>query len=131
MRNVKIAKGLIGPKWWKNTVSVDIEGDPQAQQIPEGATQEEKEKIIQNWKKIAVLEVEPKNIPFYTGFISGNYIDFLKFPIETLDGKFGMRIGNGAVTFFAFDPDFEKELKIRLVETVQEDDSRYKELPLY
>jgi hypothetical protein len=133
MKNIKIEKNLSGPDWWKSTFAIKVQGDTSAAELPAGLSREEKEKIIQGWKTIAVLEVEPKNVPFFVGFKSNAYLAILKYPLETLDGKFGMRmrIGKEDVEFFAVDKNLEKEIALKLVETTTEDDNKYLELPLY
>lgn len=131
MKNIKMEKRLVGPGWWRGTFAVEVQGDPNAAAIKAGLNQEEKEKVVQSWRTIAVLEVEPNNSRCYVGFISGTYIGVLKYPLETLDGRFGMRVGPGDVKFFAFDPNLESEIRLRLTEVTKEDDPRYQNLPLY
>lgn len=131
MRNIKIEKTLIGSDWWKSTSTVEAQGDPNAAVLPKGLNQEEKEKMIQSWKSIAILEVNPKNVPFYIGFKNGSYLAILKCPIETENGRFGMRIGRSDVEFFVIDKNLEKEIKLNLVEIATESDMKYQELPLY
>ena len=131
MKNVKIEKQLTGPEWWKSTFAVEVKGDPNAADLPPGLSREEKKRVIQSWRTVAVLEIKPNGAPRYVGFISGTYLGVLKYPLETLDGKFGMRIGRGDVQFFAFDPNFENEIKLTLIEITKEGDPKYRDLLLY
>jgi len=130
MKNIKIEKNLVGDAWWRGAAMIEIKGDPSAAAFPSNVSAEEKEKIIQSWKTVAVFKIT-KNIPFYIGFQSDNYIGFLKSLIETEDGKFGMRIGRDNVKFFAFDPKFENDLQLELSEITTEDNPSYLNLPLY
>ncbi len=128
---VEIEKSLTGDAWWRNITMVETEGDPQAIELTPNLTSEDKMGIIQSWKTIAVLEVDDTSTPFYVGFECGIYIGFLNGAIETDDGKFGMRFGKNRINFFAFDPEFKKDINIKLCKITTEDDSRYPDLPLY
>ena len=131
MKDVITSINLTGPRWWKDVLAVEIKGDPDAADLPADVSSEERGRIIHGWKIVAVFTLEPKDAPAYVGFISGTYIGVLKYPLETLDGKFGMRIGRSDVKFFAFDPNLENEIRLTLIEVTKEDDPRYPDLPLY
>jgi hypothetical protein len=130
MKNIKLEKGLLGPDWWKRCIAVAVPGARDADPLPPDIPKEEKEKIIQGWKTVAVLQGDASK-PFWVGFLAGDEVWILKYEVETLDGKFGMRIGGDEVRFFATDPALENSIQLSLVEIVQEDDSRYADLPLY
>lgn len=131
MRNVKFEKSLLGSEWWKGTFTVEIPGDPNAKKFSAGLNEAEREQIVQGWNTVAVLEAEPRDMPFQVGFTSGGYIGTLSSSIETLQGRFGMRVGPDAVGFFSFDPAFRRDVRLRLVEVTREDDPKYQLLPLY
>jgi len=130
MRNIKLEKNLIGKAWWKGSKAVEVSGVAEAQHFPASLPEDEKEKIIQSWNTIAIFETSfPK--PFQIAFFRENEVWILKFPIETLDGKFGMRIGKHDIKFFAIDSSFLEPVQLSLVEITNEDNPRYSDLPLY
>ncbi len=131
MKNIKIEKNLVGEEWWKDFPAVFIEGDARAAELPKDLSQAEKEAIIQSWKTVAILKASPSNIPFHVGFAVEGLVQFLKFPLETAEGMFGMRVGGGNVTFFVFPADLSASMKLELIEVTEEDDSRYENIPLY
>ncbi|NIM46538.1 MAG: hypothetical protein GTN40_00035 [Candidatus Aenigmarchaeota archaeon] len=130
MRNIKIEKNWMGGKHWPNLAVVDVSGDPKATALPEGLSEEEKEKIIQSWRSIAVLKITPP-VDVRVGYIHDNSSRFLKHKIETLDGMFGMRMGPETLKFIVIPRDLKTELKLELVGIISENSERYKNLPLY
>lgn len=130
MKNIKLEKNLVGSEWWKSTFAVPVEGDPNAAELPKGLAQEEKEKIIQSWTTVAVLEVKGSVSPLL-GFMSKNYVGMLKEPLQTDEGKFGVRIGREAVWFFILDKNLETEPSLKLLEITTIENPQYNELPLY
>lgn len=131
MKNIKLEKALFGTDWWKGAKILSVPGDPTAESVPDNLSKEEQEKIIQGWKKIAVIQAEPSSTAFRIFYIYDGNVIFLKYPIETLNGKFGMRIGKEDAQFFAVDSNFQEPIQLTLIEVVSEDDPKYSELPLY
>ncbi|MEK7649995.1 MAG: hypothetical protein AAB367_03520 [Patescibacteria group bacterium] len=131
MKNTKLEKKLLGREWWKGSKVLSVAGVLGAPMFSSNMTDEEKEKIIQSWNTIAVIEANPKNIPFHIGFIREDDIWILKYPLETLDGKFGMRVGQNDLKLFGIHISVEEAIQLSLVEVVDEKDPRYSELPLY
>lgn len=80
---------------------------------------------------VAVLEVQPTDRQFHVGFKNGENAQRLSAPVETLNGKFGMRVGDGEVEFFVIPIDMNAEVRLRLVELTTDGDLRYENLPLY
>ncbi len=130
MKNIKIERNFVGRAWWKGTKTVNISGIPEADSFSSDLPEEEKEKIIQSWKTIAVLETKSSK-PFQVGFIRGDEVWILKYPIKTMNGKFGMRIGKDNLKFFAIDSTFQDPIQLSPIEIVEEGDPRYSDLPLY
>ena len=130
MRNIKLEKNLIGKEWWKGANTVHISGIEGLKPYSSELSDMENEEIMRGWQTVAVLEVK-RDAPFQVGFFSKGAMWILKEPIATLDGKFGMRIGDGDVDFFAIDFIVQEAVQLTLLETVRENDLRYTDLPLY
>lgn len=98
--------------------------------IPEGASQAQGEEVVQSWQRIAVLEASP-DIDVFFGFKIGDHAQFMNTPVQTDNGKFGARIGDGDVSFFVIPKDMESRPLLRLVAITDIDDPKYSDLPLY
>lgn len=131
MRDIKKEKNLIGKENWPKIPIIKIKGTKGVENIPDGMSQEEGEKIIRTWEKVAVLKAVPSDVPFYIGFIVDTHAQYLKYEIETKDGAFGMRLGPEDPTFFAIAKDIETEINLELVEVSDISNTKYKDLPLY
>lgn len=130
MKNIKLEKGLIGKEWWKGANTVHVPGIAGMAPYSQELSDMENEAIMKGWPTVAVIEVK-HGAPFQVGFVSKGAMWILKCPIEALDGKFGMRIGDGDVDFFAVDFAAQEVVPLALVEIVRENDPRYANLPLY
>lgn len=120
MRDVKQEQGLGGNHNWPKLHFVSVQGDTGAQGIP-----------IEQWKTVAVLEVNPPDAEFQIAFKSGDFSQRLRFPVQTENGCFGMRIGPGDVDFFTIPTTQHDEVQLRLVELTDVNDPKYPNLPLY
>jgi len=109
---------------------VTVEGDDSAQAIPEGASQEEGESVVQSWQRVAVLKVAP-DIEVYIGFIAGEHAQLLNTPIQRQDGQFGVRVGDGEVKFFVLPKDLKTRVELELVQVTNTNDDKFPQLPLY
>lgn len=130
MRNIKIEKQFVGHEYWPNVAFVDVKGIPEAEEFPRDVSEEEEEKVIQGWKNIAVLKVTP-DVPFKFGYTVGEAFHYLKETIESEEGMFGVRVGNGDVRFFVLPVALDQDLSLELVEITSEDDLKYSDLSLY
>ncbi len=130
MKNVKLEEGLVGGDNWPTIGMVKILPDPQATHLPDDATEEQTEEVIQSWKTVAVLKISPIT-NFRIGYIIDEQARVLKFPVHTLNGMFGMRIGARPVRFFVVPEDFSTALQLEHIETVKDDNPKYEELPVY
>lgn len=128
MRNVKIENGLDGPANWPVIPNVKVAGNPEAKAYT--SDPETEESVIRSWEQVAVLEVQPDE-PCTVGFRSGEHMQRLAHPIETQDGRFGMRIGKENVEFLVIAEDPTTHLELRVVEITDQNDPTYKNLPLY
>jgi hypothetical protein len=129
---MKTELNLTKDEFWTIVGHVTIEGDKTAAPFPSDAPQDEGEKIVQSWQKVAVLKVEPaENVMI--GYITDKigHIIFLNQPIQTKDGMFGMRVGDSNVSFFALNQNPKINTDLQLVEVVNVDDQKYTVLPLY
>lgn len=131
MNDIKTQHSWAADDFWPQLGMVTVAGDNTAQSFPAGASQQEGERTIQTWSKVAVLHVNP-DVPVYWGYMVGEtHAQFLNQPVETMEGQFGVRVGDGKVTFFVIPVDLKARPKLELVEVVNINDSRYAELPLY
>ena len=119
MRDAKAELGLGGDNNWPRLFFVPVNG-------VEGAGSE-----IGDWHSIAVLEVEPPDARFQVGFKNGRNAQRLRVPVDTESGRFGMRIGEGDVEFFALPLDPDAEVVLRLVVVTEEGDPLFAGLPVY
>src|SRR4051812_4067778 len=117
MKDVKTMQNLAGDEYWPFMPVVTVPGDTSVPAIPVGATQPEGEKVVRTWQRVAVLEVMPAS-EVYWGFMAGDHIQFMNVPVELLNGKFGVRVGDGEVKFFVIPKDLKSRLELRLVEVV-------------
>ena len=115
MRNAKL-----GGKWVKDA-QVFVNGDSEANNDP------------RSWGKVAVLEVHPRNTPFFVGWRTepAGTAEFYPVPVEPLDAQFGMAVGDQDVWFVVRAVDGQKELVVELVECTTRDDPKYPNLPCY
>ena len=133
MINYKMEHGLQDWSNWHEISSVHIDGDPNAQKfILENTAKNafENEKVIQSWKKAAVLKAtsqEPTS--FYIGFYDMKMNLFLKHELKT-DLTFAMRIGPYPFRYYAIPTNLETQIKLELLEISTEDDPKYKDLIL-
>lgn len=128
---MKSMYSLAADEHWPCIGSVVVEAEPQlAMPIPAGASQQQAEEIVQTWQNIAVLRVSP-NIDVMFGFQVGDHMQFLNTPIETDNGVFGVRLGDGVVRFFVIPVDMKSRPVLELVTTTNIDDPLYSNLPLY
>jgi hypothetical protein len=130
MRNLKLEEGLVGEDNWPHIGVVKILPDPAAAHLPEDITDEQKEEIIQSWKTVAVLKISPIT-NFRIGFMVEDNVQFLKYPIHTLNGMFGMRVGAKPIKFFVIPEDLGTSMSLEHIETTKEDNPKYEELPVY
>ena len=129
MKNVKLEEGLIGAENWPKMGMVKVLPDAEAAHLPDDATEEQKEEIVQSWKTIAVLKVSPIT-NFRIAYVIDDQMQFLKHPIPTLNGMFGVRIGARPVKFFVIPEDLYTEMTLDLIEVTKEDNPKYEELPV-
>lgn len=129
MKNIKIEEQYVGHDFWPGISIVEVAGNPEAKPFPQGTT-EENETVIQTWQKVAVLKVAPE-VPFKVGYIHGDSFHYLKVPVETEDGMFGMRVGDDDAKFFVLSAALDQDLSLELVELANENDPKYQNLPLY
>jgi hypothetical protein len=130
MKNLRLEEGLVGDDNWPNIGIVKVLPDPQAAHLPEDLSEQQREEIVQSWKTVAVLKVSPiTNVR--VGYIIDDTAKVLKYPIHTLNGMFGMRVGARPVKFFVVPEDFNTALSLELIEVTKEDNSKYSELPVY
>lgn len=130
MKDIKVAQDLAGDEHWPTIPMAVIAGDESARAIPEGATQPEGEETVQTWQRVAILEVVPK-AKVYWGFMVGTHAQFMNVPVELDDGKFGVRVGDGEVSFFIIPEDLTSRLELKLVGITLTTDPAYRDLPLY
>lgn len=130
MRDIKSKLNVASDDFWPFMPIVNIPGNKEAQNIPEGATQQQAEAVIKTWQKIAILEVTP-DIEVYVGFISGEHSQFLNVTVQKQDGKFGMRLGHQDISFFVIPKDLKSRPTLKLVEIASIDEPKYTDLPLY
>jgi len=131
MKDIKAQKGWDGDPYWPQLGMVTVTGDDLAIAFPAGVSQPEGEKIVQAWTKVAVLKTNP-NVPVYWGYmVGGEHAQFLNQPVVTSEGRFGVRVGNGDVTFFVIAVDLKARPSLELVDVVDINDPKYAELPLY
>jgi hypothetical protein len=130
MRNLKLEEGLVGADNWPSIGIIKIMPDISAAHLPENISDQETEEIIQSWKTVAVLKVNPIT-NFRLGFMIDDQAQFLKYPIKTLNGMFGVRVGARAVKFLVIPEDLLTPMTLEHVETTKEDNPRYEELPVY
>ena len=109
---------------------VTVEADPQAAPLPPGLPDQEKEKIIQSWTKVAVLRLTAE-VPARLAFFADGHAEFLTDPIKGQEGLFGVHVGPKDTTFLALPDDNQSPTKLELVEVTDLDDPRYPDLPLY
>lgn len=130
MRDIKIQQNLAGDDNWPFMPFVKVKAISPAEKMPESATQIEGEMTVQTWQYVAVMEVSSDS-EVYFGFKVGNHAQFMNVPVETHEGKFGARVGDGDVSFFVIPRDLTSRPTLQLVEVVSIDDERYTDLPLY
>ncbi|MDP4038586.1 MAG: hypothetical protein Q8P54_01285 [bacterium] len=130
MRDVKSEQNLAGDEHWPFIPVVTIKGDELAKAIPEGANQTQGEKVVQSWQKVAVLEVNP-DIEVYFGFIAGRHMQFLNVAVRKKQGQFGVRVGDGKVSFFVIPKDLQSRPSLKLITVTTTQDKAYADLPLY
>lgn len=131
MKDIKTQKGWTTDEFWPQLGMVSVAGSEVAEAFPLGASQQEAEKIIQTWTRIAVLRTSA-DVPVYWGYIAnGTHAQFLNQPVETNEGLFGVRVGDGDVTFFVLPVDLKSRPTLELVEVTDVDNPKYTELPLY
>lgn len=126
MRNVKDEQGLGGDHNWPRLPVVFVAGDQSV-----GWPTVDADKTSDSLQGIVVLEVAPQGIGFLVGFKTAAAMQFLRQPIEPLDGRFGMRVNEGNVEFFVIPQSLDGSLRLRAVEYTYENDPKYAELPLY
>jgi hypothetical protein len=131
MRDIKTEQNLATDEYWPTMPIVLVPGDAQAQAMADGATQEQGEQAVQSWQRVAVLKVVPA-AAVYWGFMSGTHSQFMNVPVE-LDGSgaFGVRVGDGEVSFYIIPVDLQTRLKLELVEITDISNPHYQNLPLY
>lgn len=132
MQDVKQQLGLGGDHNWPHMPIVKIQGDPSARTWKTGA----QGGVIESWHTVAVLRVVSRyNERFKVGFKNGNNMQNLNHIIESKNGPFGMRIGDGDVEFFVIPDDAwsasPQKLSLEVIELTTEDDPAYADLPLY
>jgi hypothetical protein len=98
--------------------------------LPDGLSDQEREEIVQSWKTVAVLKVSPIT-NFRLGFMVDDKVQFLKYPIHTLNGMFGVRIGARPVKFLVFPEDLATAMSLEHIETTKDENPKYSELPVY
>jgi hypothetical protein len=130
MRDIKTEQSLAGDEYWPIIPMVTVSGDSKASAIPVDATQPEGEKVIQTWQRVAVLEVTPA-AQVYLGFVAGDHMQFMNVLVELVDGKFGVRVGDGQVKFFIIPQDLKSRLELKLVEVTDMSNEKYSTLPVY
>ncbi len=130
MRNIKLEEGFIGADNWPTIGLAKVLPDANATHLPADATDEEKEQIMQSWTKVAVLKIHPIT-NFRVGYIIDDKAQFLKYPIHTLNGMFGMRVGARPIKFFVVAEDLNTSMQLEYIETTSEEDPKYSELPVY
>jgi len=131
MKDLKTQKGWAGDEYWPQLGVITVTGDDVAKAFPAGVSQPEGEAVVQSWTKVAVLKTDP-NIPVYWGYmVGGVHAQFLNQPVETNQGRFGVRVGDGDVTFFVLPVDLKARPTLELVAVVDINDPQYAELPLY
>ena len=131
MIDIKTKENLATDEWWVKIGAVKVSGNTSAQAIPQGATQSQGEETVQTWQQVAVLDVGEHAPEFYVGFLVGEHTQFMRVPIKTQHGKFGMRIGDGEVVFYVLPIDLKIAMELTLVEVVDIHDDRYVDLPVY
>lgn len=130
MKDVKTQRNFAGDEYWPSIPMVTVSGDHSQGAIPVSASQVEAEKVVQTWQRVAVLEVVP-SAKTYWGFMAGDHAQFMNVPVELLDGRFGVRVGDGEVKFFVIPVDLKSRLNLRLIEVTDINNSKYASLPLY
>jgi uroporphyrinogen-III synthase len=130
MKDLKTSRSLAGDEHWPTMPTVTVPGDTTAPAMPPGATQPEGEHVVQNWQRVAVLEVVPA-AEVYLGFMAGDHMQFMNVPVELQQGRFGVRVGNGEVKFFIIPTDLRTRLQLKLVKITTAVDPDFAELPLY
>lgn len=117
MRDARTADGV-----WAKDAEVHVSGDHNVQ--ADRST----------WKTRAVLEIEPRNVPFFIGWKTERYTaaEFYSQPAVTLyGGKLSMGVGDQDVWFVARPVDGRTQLQLYVVELTTEDDPKYADLPSY
>ena len=106
---------------WVKDAQVYVQGDPGAQ--GDRST----------WKRIAVLEVHPLNVPIQIGWRTETFgaAEFYSLPAQTDHGKFAMEVGDQGVWFVVRPLDGKTQLVIELIELVTRDDPRFPDTPRY
>lgn len=130
MKDIKTLNNLAVDEYWPMVAFVTVEADTPARQVPAGASQAEAEEVVQSWQRVAILEVSSE-IEMYFGFKVGGHAQFLNVPVETENGLFGARVGDGDVEFFVLPTDLKSRPSLRLVEVASVDDPKYETLPIY
>lgn len=130
MKDIKSFHDFAIDEYWPFMPFVDVKATILAQAIPESASQTQGEKVVQTWQQVAILETSP-DIEVYFGFKVGGHAQFLNIPIETKDNMFGVRVGDGDVSFFVIPTDLKSRPTLRLVEITPIDNLMYAGLPLY
>jgi hypothetical protein len=70
-------------------------------------------------------------VPFRVGYKTGDDMQFFETPGQTHDGRFGMRVGVDAITFFVIPEDLASDIQLHLVEFTRQDDEKYTDVPLF
>ncbi len=130
MKNVKLEEGFVGAENWPKMGLVKVLPDPQAAHLPDDLSDEQREEIIQSWKTVAVLKISPIT-NFRVGYVIDEQAQFLRYPIHTLNGMFGMRVGARPIKFFVIPEDLASPMQLDYIETTKEDNPKYEELPVY
>lgn len=130
MRNFKLERGLAAKSHWPHLGTVTIAGDDSAKVLPPGLSDEEKEEIVQSWQKVAVLKVTT-DILVRLMFAIGDHAEFLRDPIITRDGLFGVHVGPQETRFIVFPDDGDSQTRLELIRVTTQVDPDYPDLPLY
>lgn len=81
---------------------------------------------------VAVLQVEPGNVPVRPGFVSGWHAEAFRYAHVMPNGMFRMGVRSDDVSFFALAKERgDQPVQLRLVEVTTLDDPRYTHVPLY
>jgi len=132
MQDIKTKHTWQSDSFWTKIGHVRVPGDPTAAPLSIGVTQVDGEKTVKTWQRVAVLRARPSK-GVMIGYITddGAHINYLNEIIETEEELFGMRVGNGDVTFFLLPRNPKMDTQLELVEVVEQNDARYPTLPLY